>query len=386
MAHAVIAPSSLAMTVACPASVKLQASLPPLPETEEEAEGTAAHWVALSYAAGNRYPVGTEFNLNGRVWTIDEEMEYGALMYVEAIGGPHSSLRLEDPVTIPRIHPTLCWGTPDAWRYIPDYYIANLDRIVKLLRVADYKYGHRFIEVYDNYQLVAYVAGIMERLQLDDNDEDLWLELILVQPRNYHRDGPVRRWLIHASEIRALVNIAYNAAQEALGDTPRAITSEHCRDCRARVNCRTYQTQSMSLVDFSSSAELVQLSSEAIGHELALVEDAIKRLEGRKTGLAMHAETHLRQGHRVANYHMEPGESRLIYKDDVTAEEIIGMGELFGVNLRKQETLKNQLLTPNQAKQKGIDEKIIAQYAYRPPAGMKLTRDDLLTTRKVFSK
>jgi hypothetical protein len=379
-----------------------------LPATEDELEGTAAHWVAMRYAAGygHELPVGAKFISQGREWTVDLDMIVGATMYAKACGGVHSHLRLEDPVKASAIHPEHCYGTPDAWIYYPDARNAlnavlangtwevprdfpleeyNAGRI-KLVRVVDYKYGHRFVEVFGNYQLVAYAQGVLERLELDDNDDNLWLELILVQPRCYHRDGPVRRWVIQAHVLRAWLNHARSAAAEALGPNPRAITNDSCIDCKARYACTVKQRCAQALVEFSGSAEFHELPPTAVGQELALIEDAIARLEARYSGLKVHAEHLIRTGNAVAFYSMKPGESRLIYKDDANIDELVGMADLFGVDIRKPETKKDKLITPTQAIAKGIDELTMHSYAHRPPAALKLTRDSSITAHKVFSK
>lgn len=411
--HAPIAPSGLALTVACAASVGLQASVIPLPPTEEELEGTAAHWIALQYANGygRNWPVGAKFNSGGREWEVDLDMVTGATMYANACGGPHTDLRLEDAVRVSWIHPTHCYGTPDAWRFFPDARAAltavfngtawevprdfPLDQFnggkLKLVRVADYKYGHRYVEVFGCYQLIAYVAGVMERLQLDINDPSVWLELILVQPRCYHRDGPVRRWIIPAHTIIAYLNIARSRALEALGEgpqlqngKPRATTNDSCIDCKARHVCKTLQYATGAFIEFSGAAEVVELPPEAMGQELAMVEDAIERLKARRSGLAARAEAYIKAGVPVACYHVEPGESRSIYKDDVDVDEVIGLGDLLGIELRKKQTKKDLLVTPTQAIQLGVDAETMKHYAHRPPAALKLARDDSTTASKVF--
>jgi len=413
--HAPIAPSALALTVACAASVGLQASVVPLPPTDEELEGTAAHWIALQYASGygRNWPVGSKFKSGGRDWEVDLDMVVGSVMYAQACGGVHPNLRLEDAVRVSWIHPTHCYGTPDAWRYFldarealtatfngqqwvvpPELPRADFDAgRIKLVRVADYKYGHRYVEVFGCYQLVGYAAGVMERLGLDLNDPTLWLELILVQPRCYHKDGPVRRWVIQAHELIAYLNHARSAAYEALGEgpqlrdgKPRATTNDACIDCKARHVCKTLQYATGAFIDFSQAAEMVELPPEAMGQELAMVQDAIKRLEARESGLKVRAEAYMRAGAAVAFYHMEAGESRLVYKDDVNVDEFVGLGELCNVEVRKKQTRKDLLVTPTQAIQLGIDPGVMKSYAHRPPAALKLARDNSITARKVFSK
>jgi len=374
--------------------------VPPLPETEEEAEGTFAHWVAMKYAQGHGHdmPVGSKFTHNRREWTIDADMVAGAVMYTRAIGGFHNDLRLEDAVRASRIHREHCWGTPDAWRFFPDARVAWSEcppeispdmfsrGLVKILRIADYKYGHRYVEVFRNYQTTAYAVGVMERLNLDDLDPNLWIEMCIIQPRCYQAEGPVRWWRVQASDLRGPVNIASSAAHAALDINPIATTNDSCIDCRARHVCKTKQYATGALIDFSTSGELVEMPPEAIGTELAMVQDAIQRLQARETGLAAQAEALMRQGKPISFFHMSPGQSRLTYYDDVNVDEVVGLGDLLNIDLRKPPDRKDLLVTPAQAIKLGVDEVTMNHYAHRPRAALKLTRDNSLTARKVFNR
>lgn len=403
--HAPIAPSSLALTVACNASVQLQASVPTLPPTDDEAEGTAAHWVARRYLAGYgaELPINAKFHSEGREWIVDADMYAGARLYERALGGHHPRLQIEQRVNITRVHPTECWGTPDARRFYPDAREAYAEcpeglpqaefysGRIQLLRVGDYKFGHRYVEVFENYQLASYAAGFLEELRISDVDPYVYVEMILVQPRCYHRDGPVRIWRVQASTLRDVLIDATDAADRALmpfGDAfaPKARTGQHCIDCKARHMCGALQLQIGRLVDFAHTAERVELPAAVLGQELLIVEDALKRLEARQSGLAAQAESLLRSGQSVPFYHMEPSQTRLTYLDDVDADELVGLSGLVGIELRRPLTLKDQIVTPTQALQLGIDEAVMRSYAHRPPGKMKLARDNSVTARKVFSK
>lgn len=391
-AHALIAPSSLALTVACNASAQLQATVPAPPETDEEAEGTAAHLVAMQAAAGNVMPMGAQFTSGGRTWTVDVEMFNGARAYARALGGPHGYLRLEDPVKIPAIHPEHCWGTPDAWRLFatfnewaqergPEVAAPFINRGIKqVVRVGDYKYGHRYVEVFENFQLVAYAMGILDRLEISDNDT--LFELILVQPRSYHREGSVRVWLVPAFHVRALVNIAMGAAHEALKPDPVARTGRHCIDCTARHRCVTLKHSAANVVDYAATAELEPLDVDAMGSELRILDDAHKRLEARRTGLAAMVEATLRAGQRVPHYELTPGQSRLTWLPGVTPEQIAELGDMLNVTLRKPLAV----MTPRQAIDSGIAEGIISQYADRPPAPLIVKPVSTVAVDKAFSK
>lgn len=379
--HAPIAPSSLALTVACNASVQLQASAPPLLETDEEAlEGEAAHWLAMKTAQGVAFNVGDKFTVKGREWKVDVDMLNGARLYAKTLHDQtRGNLRLEDAVRCSRIHAEHCYGTPDAWEYFPE----GLDwsKGIPVLRTGDYKYGHRFVEVFENFQLTAYTVGEMERLGLTD-DRGLSVEFILVQPRCYHREGPVRRWRIPADELRALINIARGAAERALMPNPTATTGTHCLDCKARHVCGTLRETAANVVDYAGSAMLEPLDPTALGSELRILDAAFKRLEARRTGLAAMVDATLRAGQRVPHYELAPGRSNLAWLPDTTPESIGMLGDLLGIITRKPPAV----ITPRQAIDAGIDEAIVMQYASRPPAGLVVKPVSTTNVTKVFGK
>lgn len=364
-------PSGLHLTVPCPGSLQLQASTVPPPKTYEQAEGTGAHLVALKHANGAaaEFPLGRKFMQDGHELEVDDDMIDGAALYAGE-AQLHSTARFEDPVAIPDVHAT-CAGTPDYWRLIVETYL-------KLLKVIDYKYGHRFVEPFENYQLLAYVAGVARFLNLP---LDFPVMLVVVQPRAYSGPGPVREWTTTVGRVYELcATLIAPKVALALGPNPPTVTGRHCEDCTARHVCRTLQHETSSIVDFSGTAELAPLSNEAMGQELRIIKDAIKRLEARYTGLYAQAAFLGKAGKPIPFWNMEPTKGKLGWMTNTTVETVGAMGDLLGIETRKPATLK----TPTQVIAAGIDEAIVLQYAERPRGAMRLVQDDATALRKIF--
>jgi hypothetical protein len=201
----------------------------------------------------------------------------------------------------------------------------------------------------------------------------------------------VRVWRTKAINLRNILVDANDAVDRALmplGESfaPKATPGGHCIDCKARHVCRALQASSFKWVDHSYTAERVELDSIAVGIELAIIKEAQKRLEARATGLEAQAEAMLRSGQSVPHFHMGPGKSVLTYHDDVNADELVGLGDLLGIDLRKKLQRKDLVVTPTQAINLGIDPDVMSAYATRPTPALKLTRDNSVTARKVFAK
>lgn len=384
MSHARVAPSALVLTMACEGSLQLQEQVPQCPQTEEQAEGDAAHVVAMAHGKGleGAWVVGAKFENKGREWTITKDMFEGAQLYARAIGGMHGHLRLEDAVRISRIHPTECWGTPDAWRFFPggSYEPLPYDPWTSLLpvvRVGDYKFGHRYVELFESAQLIPYGLGVIERLNL--SDLEVILELIIVQPRCFSAE-PVRVWRVRASDLRAFINIMVGKVEAALGPDPKTTTGSHCLDCTARHLCQTLRYGSTHIVTYAGSAEPTPLDYVSMGQELRILEDAAKQLEARRTGLKAQVEAHVRAGNAVPLWSLKPGRSNRIYNEDVTPQHMAAVCDILGVNIRKP----LEVMTPTQAITAGIDESTMDEYSHRPPAALHLKPDDSVEIRKIF--
>lgn len=372
--HARAAISALHMTRMCPGSLQLQEMAVPLPPTEEQLEGTAADVVAMSHAAGSIMQIGHRFISDDREWTVDQDMYDGAMMFAKAMGAPHGDLRIHDAVRASRIHPTDCWGTPDAWQFFPHSTGPNR---IPVLRCGEYKYGHRFVDEFECDQLTGYLTGIMERLAL--NDLDLILEYIVVQPRCFAAE-PVRTWRVHASEIRTLVNLLNTAVELALSPNPPTATGDHCLDCRARHVCKTLRYGSSAIVSFAGQAQVAELDLISMAQELCMLDDAATQLEARRTGLAAQVEANLRAGKQAPLWEMGPMRANRQWNEDVTPDHVASAFDMFGIDVRKPLAV----ITPTQAIDRGIDESIVMDYACRPTPKLGLKRVKNAKARKLF--
>ena len=247
-----------------------------------------------------------------------------------------------------------------------------------MLTVADYKYGHKFVDVYRNWQLIAYALGVMELLGL--NDYETQLRFVLVQPRSFHVDGPVRRWGCRADELRALVNGAEHIVAEALTDNPRCDTSGECLYCPARANCKTLAHAVGNIMDWCGDAELIAQDAATIGVRLRMIADARERLKSVATGLEEQAMALMRSGAQVPNWRVGFTQPRERWTGE--PEEVASMIELVsGKNVRR-----TALPTPNQVRKLGIDAAVIAEYVERPSGAPKLEPDDNTLARRIFGK
>lgn len=367
--HALLATSSAPRWVKCAGSVPLEALYPEMEDSVDAANGTAAHWVAFELFH-NRIVCEGLVAPNGVAVTQEMidcgEMYADHLRLVACFGG---TAVLERRVMIPYVHEQN-WGTPDAWVYNDQ---------TRILTMIDYKFGHRFVDVFENYQLIDYVCGVLDELGINGaTDQMLEVHFYIVQPRSYHRDGPIRLWKTTAAALRGYFNILQAAAQAALSPNPICTVNAECLDCRGRHACEASQRTGFSIMDISTSSVPVIMSAHAIGLELKMLYDAELLIKARKSGLEKQAEIHMMRGEMIPNFMMQPTEGRQEWSKPVA--EVIALGSLFGIDVKK-----DALITPIQAVKAGLDAAAVAGYTMRK-RGLTLVIDDGSTARKAFGK
>lgn len=368
--HAFLPPSGAPAWRWCAAWPHMNAKFPETGDKPEADEGDAAHWVNTQ-AIRNVWPMpGTR--APNEVAVTDEMLE-GAEVWLGAIADARSDdEHVEHHVKGTRVHATLNEGTPDFWslRVTPSGTV---------LRVADYKFGHEHVEAFENYQLVNYASLILDTIGVNGQaDQMIAVELQVVQPRSYHRDGPVRMWrLPTAADLRAYIGHLRNAADRATAPDPLASVGSHCKHCPGRHACQALQSCALSAVDRSASSVPVELPPHAVGVELRALTRAAALLNARLTGLQEQALALIRRGERVPFFGVEQGSGRERWARPIP--EVLAVGEAMGFKLGKPDAI-----TPTQARKLGMDPAIVAAFAERPVGELKLVPDDGAKARKVF--
>lgn len=362
--HAFLAPSSAGIwgPDGCPASPTVEASYPEQEDSEKAREGTAAHEVAATRLIGEIVEVG-QITINGV--PVDQDMIDGSEEYVadilraKANASPASILHIERRVVIPSISPKNA-GTPDA-------YLVDPQR--RTVHLWDFKYGHRYVDVFENWQLLDYLCGIVDDLGLDNSTLHRWqFSLSLYQPRNYHSSGQCRYWEIDGEQLIEFRERLREAAEEATAPDAPMRTGGPCRDCRGRAACTALHRAGGIAIDVANAPQLHVLPPAQLGQQLALVDDAIKRLGALKTGLEEQALSLIPQGKDVPGWKAEHARGRTRWTVPVT--EVMALGDIYGHNLLKPP----EPITPAQARKLGVDGAVIDAMSITPSGALALVR------------
>lgn len=252
--HSAFSASSSARLLACPGSYKLSMDVDDGTRKSSvySAEGTLAHSVSEVCVFSGKDAadfIGDTKTADGFTYTIDEAFAEAVQTYVDVLNGLRAMgyvMALENRVS-PQVHweglPALAvdlFGTADCIAYHPQ---------TKQLVIADLKFGAGVpVEVEGNTQLLYYAAGSAHENVLAPLcahagvgfDGVQSIQLIVVQPRAYHRDGPVRRAAYTYDEVRDWARTAlYSGVERALNDGGQTLADgKHCRFCPVLAHCQ----------------------------------------------------------------------------------------------------------------------------------------------------
>lgn len=364
--HAPLPPSSAHLWRYCAGWRAMQSKVEPLEaDLTKAAEGIAAHWAVSEVLSGR--PICTGLPAPNGVRLTDEMCE-GADLMDDAVGPERSSLFVEKRVAAPYVHLD-CWGTPDAWRMHGG-----------VIDVWDYKFGHRHVPEYENWQLISYAVGVMFSLYLHEAPEkyDTRVRLTVVQPRDYHPSGPVRTWnttirelLTYAAKLKAAADASYLPEPEC---TPHSA----CGDCAARHVCPALQGSALTWVERATPPLPVVLPPVALARQIAVLDWAADLIKARRDGLAAQAMDVLKRGGTIPGWALKQGQGRERWAAPL--DEVLGMADMMGVDIAKPGAL-----TPKQAIKAGLPPNVVATYSETPVGELKLVRDDGSAARLAFS-
>lgn len=234
-AHSPLGASSHYRWKACPGSVRLCKGIKSVSSVYAEA-GTRAHEVASNILEGKQSVA------------IDKDDMDAVLVYVKFVREIQKAYApvetfIETKFNLSDYYPGL-YGTADCVIYSPHN---------KELFVIDYKHGQGVaVEAKDNSQLMYYGLGALHAYDFPVSK----VSLIIVQPRCYHPDGPVRLINMEPSD---LLDFAADLIVDATSteDLKAPLNpGDHCRWCPAQATCPAIHAKALAVAQnvFSSVA------------------------------------------------------------------------------------------------------------------------------------
>jgi len=331
----------------CNGSYALEAPFPD-EEGEEAKEGTLAHEFAFMNL---RYGCGLD--------DLEFEMYRSVMLYVNFCIGfkiQDGKWGVEDQHAID-LCGNILQGTCDFWSWLPD----------GTLVIIDFKYGHGWVEVKENWQLLAY--AVLMWLKYGNGIEPRRVKLYVVQPRANHPEGPIRKWEFDGVLVRNYRNMIQNNTGVATTDNARTVSGEHCRYCKALLGCYSNQESLSHIIDISRVPTHSDMEPVAVSHELDLLYAAEKRIKHRLEALEPYAIERVKTGDVIPGYQAKQTWSALKWNGDAPAEAV----------------KPPQFYTPTQVIDRDLlPEDKVKKLASRKPGAFKLKRENIAFAKELI--
>lgn len=377
MVHAQLGASKADRWINCPGSIQLSRGVPDV-QSRYAAEGQVAHLLAeMSWKSGvdPAHYIGETFD----GIDVTEEMAEAVALFHTELTEQYSGRNETGVVFIERKFdlndlnpPAPMFGTSDA--------VVVLERARRLI-VSDLKYGSGvLVEVVENPQELFYALGALLSYEKEFGfgkiDE---IELVVVQPRAFHRDGAVRRWVTSYEELLAFAVKLLGAAKRTLEPNAPLKAGDWCRFCPARALCPALRDHAVAVaqVDFAEPEISPPDPRKLTLPQLTFVLDNAKIIEDWLSSVRTFAQAMLDRGEEVPGYKLVPKRAMRKWRDEAGAAltlETNGMTRAMIVD----ESLKSPAQIEKVIKQYGSKDKwlpILEGLVVKESSGLTLARD-----------
>lgn len=295
-------------------------AVPSPPESPEAREGTFAHEVGEWALRNPALPIPTSFEFRGVLENVPEEMQDGVRLYRDAVlkiaDGYGTTAGFEQRFHLKQIHPD-AFGTSDAWVY---------DSKDQTLYVFDLKYGAGImVGVAGNKQLRYYALGVLLTIPYPATK----VVIVIVQPRGYHVDGPVREERIDALELLDFAADLKDAIARTEDLNASLAAGAHCKFCPAARVCPELDrhAQEVAKLEFSAPVEVVDaVPVPAVDHSKISAALAVAdALEFKIRQLREFAYSEAMHGRTPPGWKLAQKRARRKWRDEKAAADFLAM-------------------------------------------------------------
>lgn len=283
-------------------------------------EGLLTHRISVSMARV-MVATGQVMVQDGHSVIVTQDMLDGAKLFADTVapylarskGWTWYAERRVDLATLwaPDPAPLPLFGTADFMAHCPDQLV-----------VADYKFGAGVgVEVRGNAQLLFYAVGAA--LALPRIDPAMSVDIIVVQPRAPHPEGPVRRTrLLMLDLMMWAASVLRPGVEAVLRDDAPLVTGDHCRWCPVQALCPALRAD----VQVAARSVFGALPPDPVNltpADLAKWLNRAPRIEAWLSAVREQAEARMFAGERIPGWKTVPKRSPRRWSDPDEVEALL---------------------------------------------------------------
>lgn len=342
--HSPIGASAAHRYINCPGSVAKSIGIHE-EESEYALEGTIAHEVA-EYCLKNQEDAWEHLN-DG----VPQEMVEAVQIYLDYCRNLFDSSSedpdayIEEPVCASSVH-ELLYGTCDFAVVSPN-----------IVTVVDFKYGAGIaVDAVGNPQGRIYARGLIDRLEIRPRH----IQIVIVQPRAVHTDGPIREEWLTLEELTTWENEVLKPALKAVdAKKPLVVPGDHCRFCPSRSRCE--ELANSIHIDEEIMAEKPESFSD---EELGRVLEKATRVQILVKALKSEALKRMLNGKQVPGQKLVKNKSDRVFKD--------GALEMADIMFGDDAWAPKKLKSPAQMEKLVDGKDFVSEWAYKPDTGLTI--------------
>jgi len=342
-AHAILGASSSHRWIECPGSIGLSEGVEN-EQTEFAREGSAAHEVAerclvegvdAETFEGELVP-GYDKTEEFDAIYVDDNMATAVQLYLDTVRKDfdeaqaacepgdydnYPEMLVEERFDLSHVYDGM-FGTNDSLIFIPER---------KHLIVYDYKHGQGIsVEVERNPQLMYYALGALTGKYHNRDIETV--ELVIVQPRCLHKNGPVRRWHTTPHDLHEFRGELIAAAKATEQDNADFKAGDWCKFCPAaavgRCDYLTDFVMAMTLADFTAKGDVLMPAFDKLSpKKKAQILTNARVIDTWLKGIKKAAVNEVKAGSPIPGFRLVQSRPRRYWKDEQrTVDELMDMG------------------------------------------------------------
>lgn len=221
------------------------------------------------------------------------------------------------------------FGTCDQFIYV---------RPLRKLYAADYKHGAGVIvDANDNWQAKGYAVGALKLFEGEQIDE---VEIVIIQPRAAHTDGPIRSQHYHVFDILDFVGEARAMLAATRDPNAPRVPGEHCRFCRGANQMVCSEFKDGAVEAAKNEHDLIACPSTYDAEEFGRRLNQVSHIKMYLAKLDEFVNREALKGNLPKGYNWYWGTGRRKWADDASAEREL-IARIPGKDLYEPATLKS---------------------------------------------